>query len=102
MARCLLVEEGLGCLRVGEGTLAMEPKANNQRSLTKSTKGRLVKEIFLSLQQSKGEVLKKKKIKVSGGSRRDDRERFKTPPMALGSVPQIGGHSLVADLSQTL
>lgn len=63
MARCLLVEEGLGCLRVGEGALAMEPKANNQRSLTKSTKGRLVKEIFLSLQQSKGEVLKKKKSK---------------------------------------
>lgn len=61
MARCLLAEEGLGCLGVEEGALAMEPKANNQRSLTKSTKGRPVKEISLPSRQSKGEVLKKKK-----------------------------------------
>lgn len=104
MVKCLLVEEGLdnwwewGWAGEGAGhNWSSNGTKGQQSEESESTKGggRGQGRFLFSL----GSLYQKPpENKASGGCRGRD----KTPPKALRSLPQIGGHSLVADLSQTL
>lgn len=59
--------------------LAVEPKANSQRSLAESTKGGWVREISSGQSQLDVSKKKKKKIKASGGCRGRETGRGSQP-----------------------